>query len=117
MYEYRGHVRRVHDGDTVELDVDLGMDITRHLPRARLDGLDAPELRTEAGIRSYVALRALAEGVTLTVHTIKLKTLDKERTEKYGRYLVRLVLPSGVDVNAWLIEQGYARPYTGGARG
>jgi micrococcal nuclease len=48
MYEYHCEVMRVVDGDTLHLDVDLGCDV-HTLMTVRLDGIDAPEMRTAPG--------------------------------------------------------------------
>lgn len=46
MYEYNGIINRVIDGDTIDLDIDLGFDVWMKGSRVRLVGLDAPESRT-----------------------------------------------------------------------
>lgn len=109
MYEYRGVVTKVVDGDTVHIDVDQGLENHRFL-KARLAGINAPEKNTPEGVAVKDALVAELEGVQLTVRTIK------DRTEKYGRYLVVLILDDGTVVNDNLVERGMAVPYDGGRR-
>ena len=46
MYEYNCTIRRVVDGDTVDVDIDLGFGIWVHNERVRLYGIDTPESRT-----------------------------------------------------------------------
>ena len=46
MYEYRSVILRVVDGDTVDVDIDLGFDIMLKKQRIRLYGVDTPESRT-----------------------------------------------------------------------
>ena len=46
MFEYRCNVTRVVDGDTVDIDVDLGFGVWLHKERVRLYGVDTPESRT-----------------------------------------------------------------------
>ena len=46
MYEYRCKVLRVVDGDTVDVDIDLGFDVVLKKQRVRLHGINAPESRT-----------------------------------------------------------------------
>ena len=46
MYEYNCIIKRVVDGDTVDVDIDLGFGIWVHNQRIRLSGIDAPETRT-----------------------------------------------------------------------
>lgn len=110
MYEYRATLLRVVDGDTVHLEVDLGLDVRLQIG-TRLAGIDAPELNTLAGKASRDYLRLLIPpGTPVTVRT------EKDRREKYGRYLVWITMLDGVDVNGLLVAEGHARPYDGGAR-
>ena len=46
MYEYKATIVRVVDGDTVDVDIDLGFDTWLHNQRIRLYGIDTPECRT-----------------------------------------------------------------------
>ena len=46
MYEYKIKVRRVVDGDTVDVDIDLGFGVWLYKQRVRLFGIDTPESRT-----------------------------------------------------------------------
>ena len=46
MYEYKCKVVRVVDGDTVDVDIDLGFGVWLHKERVRIIGMDTPESRT-----------------------------------------------------------------------
>ena len=47
MYEYRvKKVTAIVDGDTIDVDIDLGFDISFY-SRVRLAGIDTPESRTK----------------------------------------------------------------------
>ena len=46
MHEYSCVITRVVDGDTVDVDIDLGFGIWIHKERVRLYGIDTPESRT-----------------------------------------------------------------------
>ena len=46
MYEYNSRILRVVDGDTIDVDIDLGFGITMVNQRIRLQGVDTPESRT-----------------------------------------------------------------------
>ena len=46
MYEYPCKIKRVIDGDTVDVDIDLGFDVWLKKQRVRLYGVDTPESRT-----------------------------------------------------------------------
>ena len=95
MYNYNCKLKRVVDGDTVDLEVDLGFDTWR-LERVRLAGIDAPEVRTKDATEKAKGRRAAgyvferlqcAEG-------IQLETTEYRRG-KYGRVLgiVRYIAP------------------------
>ena len=78
MYEYRCKIRRVVDGDTVDVDIDLGFGMWIHNERIRLYGVDTPESRTrdleekKYGLlaKSFV-LSYLPEGSYQTLVTVK----------------------------------------------
>ena len=46
MYEYRTNLIKVVDGDTVDVDIDLGFGIWLRNERVRIMGIDTPESRT-----------------------------------------------------------------------
>ena len=46
MYEYQCKIVRVVDGDTVDVDIDLGFGVWMKKQRIRLYGVDTPESRT-----------------------------------------------------------------------
>lgn len=102
MYEYRAVVTSVHDGDTVTVDIDLGFGIRVLQEKIRLTGIDAPELDCDGGKASRTALISKVLGNTLLIRT------EKDRKEKWGRYLGTLILDGGINVNDWLVECGYA---------
>jgi micrococcal nuclease len=112
MYEYRAQVIRVVDGDTVHAAIDLGID-TRVNLTLRLNGINAPEKNTVEGIAASEWLEArLAQapfghdGPIVTIRT------EKDRREKYGRYLATILI-AGEDINAAMIREGMAVAYDG----
>jgi micrococcal nuclease len=108
VYEYRASVIRILDGDTVELDVDLGCWV--HVHRiCRLLGINAPEVKGATlaeGIRTKRRLEQLVLGWGLRVRT----QIDKG--DKYGRLLVTIWRvdedPSARSVNDTLLAEGLA---------
>ena len=46
MYRYKVEVTRVVDGDTVDVDIDLGFGMIYKKQRVRMKGIDTPESRT-----------------------------------------------------------------------
>ena len=43
MYEYRAKILKVIDGDTVDVDIDLGFGVVLTDERVRMMGIDTPE--------------------------------------------------------------------------
>lgn len=110
-YTRNAKVNSVVDGDTVDLQVDLGCDISINM-RCRLNGINAPEKNTVTGKASKAWMdKTLPVGSDVVVQTIK------DRKEKYGRYLAVVFLPgSSTSINDQLITQGLAKAYHGEAR-
>ena len=77
MYEYRAYVRKIHDGNTIDVDIDLGFDIILHDQKIRLLRINAPEVRgkeREAGLTIRDTLRT-----KIGNKWIKLKTQQDKR--------------------------------------
>ena len=115
MYEYRAFVRKVYDGDTITVDIDLGFDVILKTQKIRLLKINAPEVRgaqREAGLKSRNALRD-----KIGNKWIKLKT-QKDKKGKYGRLLGILYQDTSYtkDYNQILLEEGHATYYDGGKR-
>lgn len=107
MFEYKAVILKVIDGDTVDIEVDLGFDI-RTVQRVRMFGLNAPEKNTDPGKQALAWMRErLLLGSEVTVRSEKPGGGDK-----YGRYLATIVDKSG-SVNDALIASGHALPWNG----
>ena len=116
MYEY--HVKKVNnvvDGDTIDVEIDLGFDIS-FSSRVRLAGIDTPESRTTNKAEKVLGLEA-KEYVKSKIKDAKevvIKTEKMDSSEKYGRILGWLFLDgSKVSVNEQMIADGYAWGYLG----
>ncbi len=114
MYEYRAHVLRVVDGDTVDLRVDLGFDIRIDM-KVRLSSINAPEMSTPEGrvARDHLIQMMQTEpnaGTATYFQPLTIRT-DKDRREKYGRYLATLILHDGTNVNEQMVADGHATRY------
>lgn len=117
MYEYRCKVRRVVDGDTVDVDIDLGFGIVYANQRVRLYGIDTPESRTRDLTEKKfgkLASRFLASklGETCTLRT----RLDGKG--KFGRILGEFIVydpetDSHMSVNEIMIREHLAVRYYG----
>ena len=116
MYEYRiRKVLKVVDGDTIDVDIDLGFNIT-YYQRVRLAGIDTPESRTtdkkekELGLEVKDRLKKAIDAAT----TVVIKTEKPDSSEKYGRILGWVFLDNNkVSINQTLIDEGYAWGYMG----
>ena len=87
MHTYLAKVVRVVDGDTVDLDIDLGFGIVLKKQRARLLGINTPESRTrdkEEKIRGLAAKTRLIEILLANDNEVFFVSAKKG---KYGRYL------------------------------
>ena len=116
MYEYSCKIVRVVDGDTVDVDIDLGFGMWMHKERIRLHGIDTPESRTrdleekKFGLEAKAFLtRRLEDGM---VSGLKVKT---EKDGKYGRML-GWVLCGQTNINEEMVYRGYAWEYDGGTK-
>lgn len=116
MYEYKATLDRVVDGDTVDLNIDLGFDTWIHSMRVRVHHVDTPEKRTRDPLEKFFGLLAsdyvlykLIDAKTIIVKT----TLDGPR-DKYGRVLGEIWVDNDTtSINDQLIENRYAVKYEG----
>ena len=87
MYQYKAQVKSVIDADTIDVLIDLGFGV-HTMQRLRLYGIDAPEMKTEAGkvAKEYVKSVLLGADAAMFVYV---RTL-KDKKDKYGRKLAVL---------------------------
>lgn len=116
MYEYRCKVVKIIDGDTVDVDIDLGFGVWLHKERVRLYGIDTPESRTrDLEEKKYgLAAKDFLTGM-LDDDQIILKT-HKDKTGKFGRILGELWRTSNYtdkSINTYMIEKHHAVAYYG----
>lgn len=107
-YTYRAVVRSIYDGDTIRVDLDLGLDTWVHNQPLRLHGIDAPETRGAEREQGRVArdwlLDRIPPGTGIIVQTVR------DTRGKYGRYLA-VIWHDGVDLNNELVTEGLAAVY------
>ena len=111
-YIYNARVLRVVDGDTLDVEIDLGFDISIY-ERIRLYGINAPESRTrdlkekERGIAATKFVESLVMGSGDYRCLMKTKY---DRRGKFGRVLADILTSRG-----WLTEvmlaEGHAEKY------
>lgn len=108
-YVYDATLLEVYDGDTVVIDLDLGLDTRKNPIRCRLNGVNAKGRTTPTGKKA----KAFLEELFPVGAKVRVETLQDKR-EKYGRYLLVMHHPSlSRPVNDELIERGLAEPYYG----
>jgi len=116
MYQYRAKILKVLDGDTVEIDLDLGFKIVLSNQKVRLAGIDTPESRTantEEKPRGVLSKKKLQEklpvGSSALIETMRPDSND----DKFGRILGVFITQDGTRVNQWMIDNNYAVLYLG----
>ena len=112
MYEYNCKIVRVIDGDSIILDIDLGFGLWIHGESIRLYGVDCPECRSRDAEEKAAGFLA-KEFVEDALHvggTYRLQTKEKG---KFGRYLGTIYLTDDTSINAALVTEHLAVPYTG----
>ena len=122
MYEYRAKIIKVIDGDTVDVDIDLGFGIVFAKQRVRLYGIDTPESRTKdqeekfyGNLSSDFLKEHCPKGSYITLKT----HLDVKG--KYGKILGEIFIPNYIDIDdtEWLnlnkimVEKSLAVEYHG----
>ena len=116
MYEYSvKKLYKVVDGDTIDVDIDLGFNIS-YYQRVRLAGIDTPESRTTDKAEKVLGLevKKRLDEVLKAATKIVIKTEKPDSTEKYGRILGWVYLDDAkVSVNEDLIKDGFAWEYMG----
>jgi micrococcal nuclease len=116
MFEYYvKKVTKIVDGDTIDVEIDLGFDIS-FSSRVRLAGIDTPESRTKDLAEKALGLEAKAylKHAVDSAKTIVIKTEKINSSEKYGRILGWLYLDGDtVSMNDHMINDGHAWGYMG----
>lgn len=112
MYQYNVKISKVVDGDTVDVDIDLGFSTILKKQRVRMMGIDTPESRTRDLVEKKFGKAAKAHlKKILQAEQITLVSHDKG---KFGRILGELfVNGEEISVNQRMINDHHAVPYTG----
>ena len=112
MYRYKVEVTRVVDGDTVDVDIDLGFGMVYKKQRVRMMGIDTPESRTRNLEEKFYGKASKANLVRiLDGNDIELVSHDKG---KFGRILGELFIGnSKYSINQQQIDEFHAVPYYG----
>ena len=123
MYEYNFELVKVVDGDTVDVDIDLGFGIWVRNERIRMMGIDTPESRTRdleekaLGLDATNWMKEKLEGAIDGDDELVIRTELKGGMGKYGRLLGWLYIGDAeISLNEQMIDEGYAWGYDGGTK-
>jgi micrococcal nuclease len=123
--KYDVKVLKVVDGDTVDVDIDLGFGITLTDERVRIMGIDTPESRTSDRVEDLFGEAAKARLKVLLKGGAKLMTTEDKHGEdmkgKFGRVLGDFEVYDGKNdrwcrVTEIMAEEGHCVPYFGGSK-
>lgn len=116
MYEYKANLVKVVDGDTVDVDIDLGFGVWLKNERVRIMGIDTPESRTSDKVEKVFGLAAKERLKELVKSDCVLKTFAAKDGEdmkgKFGRILGDFIV-GDKRATEILIEEGHAVRYHG----
>ena len=115
MFEYGCKIVKVIDGDTVDVDIDLGFGIWIHKERIRLWGIDTPESRTrDLEEKKYGLLAKQMIEKWLPVNSIQTLVTVKDKAGKFGRVLGQFKIDDPLlTINTWMVHNHYAAEYYG----
>ena len=118
MYEYKANLIKVVDGDTVDVDIDLGFGVWLKDERVRIAGIDTPESRTRDQVEKLFGLAAKKRVQELLADKVVLKTFAAKDGEdmkgKFGRILGDFYVGNDKKLlTEVMIDEGHAVPYHG----
>lgn len=111
---YNAEVKKVIDGDTFDIVIDLGFD-TLKKGRVRLYGVNTPESRTsnvEEKKQGLAAKEFTDQWLQKAGSWVKIETII-DKNEKYGRVLAKVWDNAGNCLNTDIVAAGLAREYYG----
>jgi len=114
MYEYKCRLVKVVDGDTIDVDIDLGFDVWLQKQRIRLYGIDTPESRTsDADEKIYGNLAKDYLTKWTNSGDLILKTFKDDARGKFGRILGEIWYGKEHNINQLLVDNHHAVRYHG----
>lgn len=110
MFTYKAEIVKIVDGDTVDVDIDLGFQCWVRDVRLRLNRIDAYETRLYKGVTEEEKAKGMAAKEWLEKlameksDKIVVKTVDRG---KYGRWIAELIIDDE-NISDSLVSMGYA---------
>jgi micrococcal nuclease len=118
--EYDVVLLKAVDGDTVDVDIDLGFGVWLRGERVRIMGIDTPESRTSNKVEKLFGLAAKKRLKELLKEGAVLVTTEEKNGEdsrgKFGRILGDFKVPDGRLVTEVMAAEGHCVPYFGGSK-
>jgi len=118
--EYDVVLLKAVDGDTVDVDIDLGFNVWLHNERVRIMGIDTPESRTSNEVEKLFGKAAKDRLKELLHEGAVLITTEEKNGEdmrgKFGRILGDFKIPDGRKVTEVMIAEGHCVAYFGGSK-
>lgn len=108
MFHYQAKIVKIVDGDTVDVDIDLGFGITKR-ERVRVFGVNAPELHVKEQAADGMKAKSFVIDWVAKYPNVELRTVKDN--DKYGRYLAEVWHPEGGSLADALLRAGMAVPY------
>jgi micrococcal nuclease len=109
MYQYNATLLNIVDGDTVDMDVDMGFNV-RIKQRMRFYGIDTPELNSNDPVIRASAVKA-KDFVASHVKVGQSYMIETFKNDKYGRLLVKIRITPASTLNEILVGAGLATIY------
>ena len=121
MYEYKCKILRVVDGDTVDVDIDLGFGVWLRKERVRMMGIDTPESRTidkeekKFGLAAKDFVKSKMPVGSMQVLKTEIDKSGDDKKGKFGRILGDFLIEEDrlTDI---MVSEGHAVAYFGGSK-
>lgn len=112
LYCYRARPIKVIDGDTVDLEVDVGFKLTT-IQRFRLLGINAPEMKGETLEKAKESTVFLMQEVDVAKNPEGFILITTHKSDSFGRWLVTIYysVVGGASVNEVMLASGHAVPF------
>lgn len=118
MYTYKATLVRLIDGDTLDVSIDLGFDISIS-QRVKLYGIATPDSKSSNLETKERGLEAKARLMELLTKTFVIKSVLNKRG-KYGRIMGIILVTDKfgdqVNLNDLMVAEGYAVEYFNGVK-
>jgi micrococcal nuclease len=121
MYEYKCKILRVVDGDTVDIDIDLGFGVWLKKERVRMMGIDTPESRTrdkeekKFGLAAKDFVKNKMPVGSVQILKTEIDRSGEDKKGKFGRILGDFLFDDE-RLTDMMVAEGHAVAYFGGSK-